>query len=492
MFGVTMPEKQGGSSDATTAFWPQQNAWLQDVSEKLRARQTAWEGYQRADLISTEEVQMLRDAEQAGRDKKFDRIVKSGTQYVALYTRLFEKLSRTDTIQQVVLLTDDLLQAAPNQLENFLKEPQLYTSLQKLLGVQDDFVSLKGAQFLASCLRAQASSSSYDAPPTKALDQLLTFLHRHIRSAVDGEQDKNQGNTALISLVVLGEILREASFRSYIWKEAAQLAQKRQARESTVGALVALEEKLASEEPGTQTPRDTLSGYPQLQYQGLFALWVLTFDKQAAAKIDVYFELASVLAHLAQSALKHKVIRLIVGIWDNMLAVSKSSEEDNAARLLGAKVLPVCNTLQERNYSDEEMREQLKNVIGVLSQRLDQMSSYEEYRSELSSKHMSWDNPVHTLDQFWKENAEKLVDNNEKDLKQLVELLQTDSHSDSTTLAVACNDISKFVHFYDGGRRRVTALGAKDAIARLIDYDDAEVRHSALQTLARLVSSSWK
>ncbi|WFD45488.1 H(+)-transporting V1 sector ATPase subunit H [Malassezia furfur] len=127
-----MPEeKRGQQAVSTSPLMPLDNGWLKETADKVRARQTAWEGYQRAELISSEELQMLRDAEQAGRDKQLRTVLDKEPQYAALYTRLFGKLSRADTIQQVVLLADDLVQAAPDRLDAFLDAPQLYASLLK-------------------------------------------------------------------------------------------------------------------------------------------------------------------------------------------------------------------------------------------------------------------------------------------------------------------------------------------------------------------------
>ena len=104
---------------------------------------------------------------------------------------------------------------------------------------------------------------------------------------------------------------------------------------------------------------------------------------------------------------------------------------------------------------------------------------------------MSFDNPAHSLEDFWKENAEKLTEQNNTDLKQLVSLLTSES-SDSTTLAAACSDMGKFVQHMEGGRRRVDALGAKLAIMNLVEHADDNVKYYALQTLALLVSTSWR
>lgn len=133
-------EKRGERAVATSPLLPLENTWMENTAEKLQARQTAWEGYHRAELISAEELQMLRDAEHAEREDKMEIVTEKGAEYASLYTKLLGKLSRADTIQQVVLLADDLVQAAPDHLDWFLSlgqsdEPLLYQSLLKYVAV---------------------------------------------------------------------------------------------------------------------------------------------------------------------------------------------------------------------------------------------------------------------------------------------------------------------------------------------------------------------
>ena len=99
---------------------------------------------------------------------------------------------------------------------------------------------------------------------------------------------------------------------------------------------------------------------------------------------------------------------------------------------------------------------------------------------------------MHSSDEFFKDNAERLLDNQARDLAQLVALLRPSAHSDPTTLALACADLGRFLHVFDGGRRRLDKLGAKASILELVDHPDPSVKHHALQTLARLVSTSWR
>lgn len=49
--------------------------WLERTDEQLRTRQTPWEGYHRAELVSAQELDMLRAAERAGRDGDMRKVV---------------------------------------------------------------------------------------------------------------------------------------------------------------------------------------------------------------------------------------------------------------------------------------------------------------------------------------------------------------------------------------------------------------------------------
>ena len=109
--------------------------------------------------------------------------------------------------------------------------------------------------------------------------------------------------------------------------------------------------------------------------------------------------------------------------------------------------------------------------------------TYDEYKSELASGELTW-SPPHKNDDFWRDNAHKLVDRDREQLKcvalplsrsssppprsgaraaltrggcdrVLVHILMS-SH-DATTLAVAANDLAQFVKFYDNAKKCVPA-----------------------------------
>jgi hypothetical protein len=80
-------------------------------------------------------------------------------------------------------------------------------------------------------------------------------------------------------------------------------------------------------------------------------------------------------------------------------------------------------------------------------------STYDEYKSELATGHLTW-SPPHKNDDFWRDNAVKLTDRDREQLKILVQLLI--SSTEPLTLAVAANDIAQFVKYHDNGKKCVS------------------------------------
>lgn len=66
------------------------------------------------------------------------------------------------------------------------------------------------------------------------------------------------------------------------------------------------------------------------------------------------------LADVARSAIKEKVVRVVVSSFRNL--ISKAPTE-NIIPLLGNKALPLCETLATRKYSDGEINEDLTFIV---------------------------------------------------------------------------------------------------------------------------------
>jgi len=122
-----------------------------------------------------------------------------------------------------------------------------------------------------------------------------------------------------------------------------------------------------------------------------------------------------------------------------------------------------------------------------LAANFESLTTYDEYTSELSSGHLSW-TPVHESDDFWKENATKL---NEKDFRQLKELLQLLNSQDPVVLAVTVHDIGQYVKHHERGKKVINDLGGKRRVMELMSHSDSDVRYRALISVQQLVSHPW-
>jgi V-type H+-transporting ATPase subunit H len=71
------------------------------------------------------------------------------------------------------------------------------------------------------------------------------------------------------------------------------------------------------------------------------------------------------------------------------------------------KTLALVSSLQERKWSDEEIEDDLTYLSTELKGRLEGLTTYDEYLSELESGKLVW-SPTHESEDFWKENGARL------------------------------------------------------------------------------------
>jgi len=150
-----------------------------------------------------------------------------------------------------------------------------------------------------------------------------------------------------------------------------------------------------------------------------------------------------------------------------------------------AQLLPFVKNLSTRKWSDDEIIEDLQYLKDELGAHFQNLTTYDEYTSELASGHLSW-SPPHSSDTFWSENASKLNEKDYQQLKALVKLLN--ESKDPVVLAVAAHDVGQYVKHYDGGKKVIDNLGAKRRVMELMTHENPDVRYQALISVQRLVS----
>jgi len=224
----------------------------------------------------------------------------------------------------------------------------------------------------------------------------------------------------------------------------------------------------------------------QMQYQLAFCFWLLTFDVEIASQFNKRFAVIPLLTELARSAVKEKVIRILVAIFRNL--AEKAPDANLGSMLVAGNLLPLIQSFSSRKWSDDELKDDIDWLREQLEEAKRKMTTYDEYLTELDSGLLRW-SPPHTSEEFWSQNADKLNEKNHQQLKKVIELLS--NASDPVVLAVAANDLSQYVKHSDIGKRSAERLGAKPLVMKLMTHQDSDVKYWALVTVQQLVSQPW-
>ncbi|CAJ0888457.1 5739_t:CDS:10 [Entrophospora sp. SA101] len=216
----------------------------------------------------------------------------------------------------------------------------------------------------------------------------------------------------------------------------------------------------------------------QMQYQIIFCFWLLTFNKEVAEDFNKKFDLIPTLINIAKSAIKEKIIRVIIGTFRNLV---EKAPESNLPTMLVAKLLNFCENLSGRKWSDSEIVEDIEFLRVRLQENFYSLTTFDEYASEISSGMLHW-SPPHESEQFWKQNVARLNERDHELIRILARLLSTSN--DHTVLAVAAHDLGQYVKHYP-------KIGAKQRIMELMTYEDSEVRYQALLAVQKYMTHAW-
>uniref|UniRef100_A0A8C6YJY2 V-type proton ATPase subunit H n=1 Tax=Nothoprocta perdicaria TaxID=30464 RepID=A0A8C6YJY2_NOTPE len=228
----------------------------------------------------------------------------------------------------------------------------------------------------------------------------------------------------------------------------------------------------------------------QLQYQMIFSVWLLAFSPQMCEYLRRY-NIVPVLSDILQESVKEKVTRIILAAFRNLLEKSAEREtrQEYALAMIQCKVLKQLENLDQQKYDDEDISEDIKFLLEKLGESVQDLSSFDEYSSELKSGRLEW-SPVHKSEKFWRENAVRLNEKNYELLKILTKLLEVSD--DPQVLAVAAHDVGEYVRHYPRGKRVIEQLGGKQLVMNHMHHEDQQVRYNALLAVQKLMVHNWE
>lgn len=398
---------------------------------------------------------MIKSIEKQVKDKKL--VERDVITFSATLARLLSGALREDVAKYLLGLASELVIESPKFVESLLQLSLTDNSLPYEPFVK--FLDTNEHQFLLSAKTLVVLFSLKQAP-SKYVDTLFTFLSKKLAASP-------QQNFQDIAVQSYGVLLRTKWYRALFWEGAKE----------RVPVLLNV----------LKGSRNNL----QLQYNTLLVLWLITFEAKPSADIITMFDIVPLYFDIVKNSVKEKIIRLSIATLVNTVTLAPSKAINS---LLLNSGLTLSKTLSERKWADDELVDDLQKLTTTLQEAFDSMTTFDEYKAELDSKHLRW-SPPHRLETFWKENAEKFKEQDWKVLKQLADIVSSNSNEggvDPVVLAVALNDISHVITEFPEAVKVIERLGIKVSIMELMNHANPEVKYEALKTTQNFISHTFK
>ncbi|KAJ2723146.1 H(+)-transporting V1 sector ATPase subunit H [Coemansia sp. Benny D115] len=435
------------------------NQFFDEFTDKVRVKPIPWEGFSRAGVISSEELDELKKfqqlySHQAGGEEL--------ARYVPLLVGLAGRLTSLDALQYLVVVLDDAVEGMGGDaaVRALAASDEAEKALFRCMERKDDYLGLKAAKVLVAVVVETGGALAEQFSFQRLFRGLERFMGSELASVAD------------VALQVVQSALRVARARYVLYQETPGCLEL---------MLAALRRTMA---PGSRA-RGVVA-VPQTQYEVVFCLWLLTFERSIAASLDRKHDVVPLLVDIARSAAKEKVVRVVVATWGNML----KDPGANVTRMLAAHVAQCLQTLATgRNFKDEDLRADVRALAEELQAHSGVLTTWDEYCNEVAAGRLRW-SPAHRSEQFWKMHVRRMDEDDHRVVRQLGDVLGTSD--DDTALAVACHDLAQYVRFNPDGKRLLARIGAKTRVMALMTSENAEVRYEALMCVQQIMLNAWR
>jgi len=464
----------------------QQLQQADELTEQILRRQVPWETYQKADLISDRELQLIKryDKQERPTQQRLLLEAEEGVLYVNAFFSLLRSIASEEVVQYVLALLEDMVKEGGSKVVGLLKAAttgqgsgDTCAILLRMLQRPDWFTQEKAAFVLSSLLSftpaaaspatsaplaamAPPSSSSSAAAPAASSHSVHTFVEWLCNELRRPSNERSEAT----AITCLSMLLKDQETRLIFLKH---------------NGISALTQHLV---PG-----------PKIQelYEACLCAWLLSFCKEATEEM-AQLNIPKKLTEVVRQGNKEKVLRVALMCQHNILQELKQRDGERYARLVSKLIecglhKHIATQRLMNSYTDEELLASMDWLAEKLEQGMKhEISQFDKYADEVLSGTLDW-TLFHKQDKFWKMNVQNFVAKDCQILKALVRILQ--SSTDERTLEVACHDIGRFIHHYPHGRPLLKALKVKPQVMKLMVHPDPEVQKQALMCTQKLMLS---
>lgn len=440
---------------------------------EVRANKVNWQSYLQGQMISAEDCEFIKKFEIAGSEDKQAILTKEGHQCAKTFLNLMAHISKEQTVQYILTLIDDTLQENHQRVNIFFDYAKktkntAWSYFLPMLNRQDLFTVHMAARIIAK-LAAWGRDLMEGSDLNYYFNWIKTQLSSqklHGTGAEPGTGTISPSESSQYVQCVAGclQLMLRVNEYRFAWVEA-----------DGVNCITAV--------------LSNKCGF-QLQYQMIFCVWLLAFSPQLCEQLRRY-NVVPALSDILQESVKEKVTRIILAAFKNLLEKSADREtrQEYALAMIQCKVLKQLENLEQQKYDDEDITDDIKFLLEKLGESVQDLSSFDEYSSELKSGRLEW-SPVHKSEKFWRENAVRLNEKNYELLKILTRLLEVSD--DPQVIAVAAHDVGEYVRHYPRGKRVIEQLGGKQLVMNHMHHEDQLVRYNALLAVQKLMVQNWE
>ncbi|KAF2862818.1 vacuolar ATP synthase-like protein subunit H [Piedraia hortae CBS 480.64] len=470
-------------------------AYILSLQNNIRARPISWEGAVRAKTITEADLKKIKAVDKVRKEQRKQAIAGNVQTYVTLLLGdgeakgIFESAARrTDILQYMLVLTGDLIEDSPQLAKVMVQHPHPYKPLLPLLkqsnNAEDPIPMLTStvlSSLLSQGLIAQPKSTE---DINEALPQLYSYL-----ATLSNTSDSNLRD---IAVQEYSTVLQTSKSRQQFWKQKKEtldplFAELRSAvGNKDVDILTANGGNLRGVAEGSR-----LGGGVSLQlfYHILLVIWQLSFEAQLVGSgLDDDYNIVALYTRLLSISPKEKTTRLLLATLHNLLSANKGAL---MPATLPAKLPSTLSHLKTRNFTDEDLLDDLKKLVQMTDEYASSQTTLEEYAAEVHSGHLRW-SPPHRNADFWRDNAREIIETeNGKLCKELVAIMDKDWASDKQVLAIACNDLAYLVKECPEKRRVLEKFGLKAKVMSLMQDENETVRWESLRAVGEWLRYSF-
>jgi len=345
----------------------------QEVTDQVLRRQVPWDTYQKADLISDRELQLIKRYDK--QDRTLQRSLlqeEDGVLYVRAFFSLLRSIASEEVVQYVLALLEDMIREGGARSVALLGaaaegegSSDASAILLRMLQRPDWFTKEKAAVVLSNLLsRSQdpvaATGASTSASASAGLKSFVEWLCTELRTP-SAERSERTAVTCLSLLLKSGQA-RQIFLRA-----------------SGVGSLCARLTPLH----GTQT-----------LYECCLCLWLLSFSEEATEEL-CQLNVPKKLVEVVGKANKEKVLRVALMCLENTLKGLKAADGNSSAGESGGRYDKVLAKLLEcglgkslevqrlQAHTDEELLMAMESLEEQLIQGVKkEISSFDKYADE--------------------------------------------------------------------------------------------------------------